>query len=383
MLYKIGFILIGFLPVKKKLVIFESFLGKQYSDNPRAIYEYLRKNHPEYKMFWSIDKNYSQKFNKMNIPVVNRFSMKWLFLLPRAEFWVTNSRLPLWFKKPNHTTYLQTWHGTPLKKLASDMKEVHMPETTTENYKENFYKESRRWDFLISPNPYSTSIFQRAFKYDKEILETGYPRNDPLVNNNNIAAINKIKEKLGIPKNKKVILYAPTWRDNEFFERGKYKFTMQLNLEHLQISLSNEYVLLLRLHYLISNRIDIKRYHDFVFDFSNYDDISDLYLVSDILLTDYSSVFFDYLCLKRPIIFYTYDIDTYRDKVRGFYFDYEKDAPGPLVKTTEEVINVIKQISENQFKPSEEVIRFHREFCSLENGVSAEKVVEKVFLERV
>jgi CDP-glycerol glycerophosphotransferase len=381
--YKIFFILIGLLPVKKKLIIFESYLGKQYSCNPRAIYEYLEEHHPEFEMFWSVDRRYARTFSESNIPYLNRFSLKWLFLLPRAEYWVANSRLPLWFKKPKHTTYLQTWHGTPLKKLASDMKEVLMPGTTTEQYKATFNKESRNWDYLISPNAYSTEIFKRAFQFDKTILETGYPRNDFLLNYNDRETEQEIKETLGIPKDKKVILYAPTWRDNEFFGIGKYKFTLQLDLDQLQQSLGEDYVILLRMHYLIINKLDIHKYNNFVYDLSNYKDIRELYLVSDILITDYSSVFFDYLCLKRPIIFFTYDIETYRDKVRGFYFDIEKEAPGPLVKSTEEVIKAIKQIEHNEQKSSEAVKQFHKKFCSLEKGVSAERVVKSVFLERV
>lgn len=378
-----AFVLIGrLLPAKKQLIIFESFLGKQYSDNPRAIYEYLKKHHPEYQMFWSLDKSWKAKAG-IDLPVLKRFSLKWLWLMPRAEFWVTNSRMPLWLEKPKHTIYLQTWHGTPLKKLAADMKEVHMPGTTTETYKENFIKEARRWDVLISPNAYSTAIFRRAFQFNKTILETGYPRNDILINNNNAEAISNIKAALGIPAGKKVILYAPTWRDDEFFEKGKYKFTLQLDLDELHRALGSQYVVLLRLHYLIANRLDIEKYKGLVHDFSNYDDIRELYLASDVLITDYSSVFFDYLCLKRPIIFYTYDIDTYRDKLRGFYFDFEKEAPGPLVKTTEEVIGAITEIAANQFQPPEAVEKFHQEFCRLEKGVSAKKVVESVFLERV
>lgn len=378
-IYKLIFILIGFLPVKKNLIFFESYLGKQYSCNPRAIYEYLKEHNPEYEMFWSVDKKYHQPFEELNIPFVNRFSLKWLLLVPRSKFWITNSRMPQWLKKPRNTIYLQTWHGTPLKKLALDMKEVHMPGTTTEVYKENFIKESRSWDYLISPNHYSTTIFRRAFHFQKKILETGYPRNDHLINNNNDSHIKKLKEKLGIPLDKKVILYAPTWRDNEFFKIGKYKFTLKLDLEQFQRYLGGEYVLIVRMHYLISNKLDIKPYQNFAFDFSNYDDIRDLYLISDILITDYSSVFFDYLCLKRPIIFFTYDIDTYRDTLRGFYFDIEKDAPGPLVKTVEELVKEIQSIDT---RSSESLEKFHAKFCSLEKGVSTERVVQSVLLER-
>ncbi|MEH6993739.1 CDP-glycerol glycerophosphotransferase family protein [Neobacillus drentensis] len=379
-MYHILFNLIGYLPVKKDLIIFESFLGKQYSDNPRAIYEYLKEHHPEYQLLWSIDKRYKQNFLDAKVSFVNRFSIKWLLLMPRANYWVINSRMPYWIRKPKHTVYLQTWHGTPLKKLAADMEEVHMPGTTTDKYKQLFLMETRNWDYLISPNRYSTDIFQSAFQYNKEkILETGYPRNDYLINNNTIEAVNSIKKSLGLPKNKKIILYAPTWRDDEYVKVGQYKFTLHLELEQLQRSLGDEYVILLRMHYLIANKMDVSTYKGFAHDFSKHDDIRDLYLISDVLITDYSSVFFDYLCLKRPIIFYTYDIDSYRDKLRGFYFDIEKDAPGTLAKTTEEVLEAIKSI---ETKRSESLIRFHQEFCNLEKGISTERVVKSVFLER-
>jgi CDP-glycerol glycerophosphotransferase len=381
--YQILFRLIGFLPAKKNLIVFESYLGKQYSSNPRAIYEYLSENHPEFEMVWSIDKHYKDKFDQYQLHYVSRLSIKWLFMMPRATYWVTNTRLPYWIRKPRHTTYLQTWHGTPLKKLAADIEEVHMPGTTTETYKENFYKDTREWDFLLSPNPYSTKIFQSAFQVEKsKVLETGYPRNDYLIQHNQLVHINKIKVKLGIPLNKKVILYAPTWRDDEYYSKGKYKFSLNLDLDQLQNQVGEDYVVVFRLHYLIANRIDVSSYKGFVFDFSNYDDIRELYLISDLLITDYSSVFFDYLCLKRPIIFYTYDIESYREKVRGFYFDIEKDAPGPLVKTTEQVIETIKQMEQTGTEASEAMIRFHQTFCMFEKGVSTENVVKSVFLER-
>lgn len=367
------------LPVDQKLVMFESFLGKQYSCNPRAIYEYMQNQHPEYKMYWSVDKRYTAVFEDAGIPFVKRFSIPWLFKMTRARFWVINSRLPLWIPKPKHTTYLQTWHGTPLKKLAADMKEVHMPGTDTEQYKRNFHEESSKWDFLISPNAYSTEIFARAFNVESaKIIETGYPRNDILYNGNNRDTIDSLKKKLGIPLDKKVILYAPTWRDDEFYSKGKYKFDVQLDLDKMREQLGQEYVILLRLHYLISENLDLSAYTGFAYNFSNYEDISHLYLISDLILTDYSSVFFDYANLKRPMIFYVYDLDNYRDKLRGFYFDFEATAPGPLVKTTDEVITEIKALdsSETNFAS------FYDKFCSLEDGGAARRVVEKVFLGR-
>jgi len=378
--YKVAFGIAGkVLPVDRKLVMFESFLGKQYSCNPRAIYEYLQTHHPEYKMYWSVDKRYTKTFEEAGIPYVARFTIPWLFKMTRARFWVSNSRLPLWIPKPKHTTYLQTWHGTPLKKLAADMKEVHMPGTDTEKYKKNFHAESSKWDYLISPNEYSTEIFARAFNVSpSKIIETGYPRNDILYNGNNRDTIDALKQKMGIPLDKKVILYAPTWRDDEFYGKGKYKFDLQLDLQKMREELGQEYVILLRLHYLIAENLDLSSYEGFAYNFSNYGDISHLYLISDLILTDYSSVFFDYANLKRPMLFYVYDIDKYRDKLRGFYFDFEATAPGPLVKTTDEVIASIRSLADADANNDS----FYNKFCSLEDGEASRRVVEKVFLGR-
>lgn len=368
------FVLGKILPVDKKLVIFESFHGKQYSDNPRAIYEYMQENNPEYKLIWSFDRRHIEKFDGIN--KVRRFSIRWLLLMSRANYWVTNARLPKWIPKPNHTKYLQTWHGTPLKRLATDMEEVHMPGTNTEKYKANFVAEAAKWDYLISPNNYSTKVFRRAFQFKGEMIESGYPRNDFLYKANNPAEIAALKEKLGISPEKKVILYAPTWRDNQFYQKGKYKFNLELNLNRMQEEFGEDYVIVLRLHYLVSENLDISEFEGFVYDFSNHEDIRDLYVMADMLITDYSSVFFDYANLKRPIFFFVYDIADYRDNLRGFYFDFEKKAPGPLTLTTEQLIEEIKRIEDNEYKFNEE---FYNRFCYLEDGDAAKRVVERVF----
>ncbi|WP_071460846.1 CDP-glycerol glycerophosphotransferase family protein [Bacillus massilinigeriensis] len=377
--YKIIFQTIGLFPADEKLIIFESYLGKQYSCNPRAIYECVKEQYPDYKLYWSIDPHYQSAFAGKGLETVNRFSIKWLILMARAKYWVSNSRLPLWIPKPKHTIYLQTWHGTPLKRLAADMEEVYMPGTTTESYKKNFLEESSRWDYLISPNHYSSHIFRRAFHFDKKMLETGYPRNDILLKDHSDSYINKIKKDIGIPSGKKVILYAPTWRDNEFYSVGKYKFDLNLDLEAFQQKLGSDYILLLRMHYLIAGNLDLSSLEGFAYDVSSYEDIRELYLVTDLLVTDYSSVFFDFANRKKPMFFYAYDIDTYRDKLRGFYFNFEKEAPGPIVKTTDELIAEIKKSESEGYPLSPEFTAFHQKFCHLEDGEAAMRVVHKLF----
>src|SRR5699024_6504922 len=138
-----------------------------------------------------------------------------------------------------------------------------------------------------------------------------------------------------LPKDKKVILYAPTWRDDEYHSRGRYKFDIPLDMDYMKESLGEVYIILFRMHYLIAENLDLSSYNIVAFDASLNEDIRELYLIADMLITDYSSVFFDYAILQRPMLFYVYDIDTYRDQLRGFYIDFEKEAPGPLVKSTE------------------------------------------------
>src|SRR5690625_5233043 len=272
---KFIFLLASKLPIRKKTIVFESFLGKQYSDNPKALYLYIKENYPNYRLYWSVDRGSTHKFKDKGLNILPRFGIKWIFTLARAEYWITNSRLPLWIPKPKGTTYVQTWHGTPLKRLAADMDQVHMPGTNTERYKRNFVKEANKWDYLISPNAYSTEIFKRAFQFNKSLIESGYPRNDVLSSGNSKETINKLKTKASLPLDKKVILYAPTWRDNQFHRVGKYKFNLKMDLNMMKEELGDEYIILLRLHYLVADHIDLSPYGNFVYDFSHYEDIKD------------------------------------------------------------------------------------------------------------
>ncbi len=378
-IYQMLFWIMTKLPPNKKLAVFESFLGKQYSDNPRAIYEYMKEQDMDYTFYWSVDKRNEHLFEGRGLNTVRRLSLRWLMIMPRAKYWITNSRLPLWIPKPRHTTYIQTWHGTPLKKLAADMKEVHMPGTTTEKYKRNFTEEAAKWDYLVSPNEYSTEIFRRAFRFNKTVIESGYPRNDYLYHANNVETMRALKQKYHLPLDKKIVLYAPTWRDNQFHKKGRYKFDNPLDLSKMKENLDSEYILLLRMHYLVAENLDLSAYKGFAYDFSMHEDIRELYLLADILVTDYSSVFFDYANLHRPIIFYVYDIDEYRDKLRGFYFDIEEQAPGPLVKTTEGVIEEINRAKEADITADKNYQDFYQRFCGLESGDAAKQVVDTVF----
>lgn len=365
------------LPVNHKIILFESNLGRNYTGNPKAIYEEM--------VYQGLDKEYSCYIilEDINTKIPgsakkikkNRFRYFYYFAI--AGIWVSDSRLPMYIIKRPECTYIQTWHGTPLKKLALDLDDVFMAgETDIEDYKRNFYNNAQTWDYLISQNNYSSKIFKQAFAFKKEILEIGYPRNDLLFHDNNEEKIKRIKEMLGIDLDKKVILYAPTWRDNEFYENGKYKFNPTLDFSLLMEQLKDDTVLIVKYHYLVMDKIDWTPYKGFVYSYDMSYDISLLYLISDMLITDYSSVMFDYSILDRPMLFYCYDLNEYKDKLRGFYFDFIKEAPGPIVKSTQMLIKAIKEYDHDLYK--EKYHTFRSKYNHADDGNASKKIVKLI-----
>ena len=328
--------------INQKQIIFCSFRGDYYSDSPK----YLK-----------------------------RFSLDFYKEVARSKYWVINGRQSVVLAKRKDQIIVSTWHGTPLKKLGLDIGNVY---TRDPFLKHSYIDVSKEWDYLISPNRYTTDILKSSFGYEREIFESGYPRNDILYNADE-NKVNEIKSKLNIPNVKKIILYAPTWRDDEFVDIGSVKFKLQLELDKLKEALSDEYIVLVRTHYFISNNLDLSDVEDFAFDVSRYDDIAELYLVADILITDYSSVFFDYANLKRPILYYTYDLEKYENVLRGFYLDIHEEVPGPLLKTTEEVIDSIKNIESLKEEYKDKYDAFYERFCSIEDGNASKRIVEKVW----
>ncbi len=363
------------LAIKENWIIFETFFGKSYSDSPKYIYEYLLKNAPgKYRIIWSCTSR------KTEIPgshtKVKRNSLRYCYYMARSKYFVFNVRQPEWFTKREGMVFLETWHGTPLKRLVFDQEEVM---AASPLYKAQFYRHSQQWDYLVAANLFSSETFRSAFLFHNEMLEFGYPRNDILHSSERDRIAAELRRKLKIPENKKTILYAPTWRDDEYYGHGAYKFALKLDLRMLREQLGPDYIVLLRTHYFIADSIDVTGIEDFAVNVSKYNDISELYLISDILITDYSSVFFDYANLKRPILFYTYDLDKYRDMLRGFYMDIEKEVPGPLLFTTEEVADAIKNIKDITADYSKRYEDFYERFCSLEDGHASENIVKRVF----
>lgn len=364
------------MPVKENWVFVESFFGKSYSDSPKYLYEYLYDTYGDkYHYIWCLNKR--AKEMKGHPPICKRHTLRYVYYLSRSKYIICNTRQPAWFKKREEVMFLETWHGTPLKKLAFDLDDIH---AASQNHKTMFYRQGKAWNYLISANRFSTDVFERAFCVPREkIIEVGYPRNDILYSERADEIAKEVKKEFGIPEGKRVILYAPTWRDNQFYGKGKYKFTLAMDLERMRKEFGKDSVILLRTHYYIADSLDLTGLEDFVYNGSTYNDVSRLYLASDICITDYSSVFFDYANLRRPMLFFAYDYEDYKDEIRGMYFDMNTELPGPIVQTNDELVDALHHIDEISEKYKERYDRFYDKFCHVDDGHASKRAIDIVF----
>ena len=333
--------------------------------------------------------------------------------MARAGAWVFDSRQEPYIRKRPGVRYLQTWHGTPLKKLGLDIDEMNMAGESgiIEDYRDSFRREASQWNYLIAQNSFSAETFRRCFDFHGEMLKIGYPRNDVLVR----AAREKAKAADAVPglgdhaaqiylntdnasgsfgsggisgincDNRKTLLYAPTWRDDKYIGGGWYAYSSPLDFEKLYEILGNEFRIVIKPHYLVKIRPgDIPEEpvkNGFVSICGQGDEINDLYLAADGLITDYSSAMFDYSLLGRPMFFFAYDMKEYADRLRGFYFDFEDEAPGPICGTTKELGDLIKEAFEHddrQERYREKILKFSEKYNTYDNGDAAKKAWEAV-----
>ena len=371
--------------VNDNLIFFEAYDGNSYSCSPKAIYEYMTasKKYNNYTFVWAFKEPdmYKSKLTENTI-IVKSNSKEYYKYLSMSKYWIINFLLNISVIKKKKQVYVQCWHGTPLKKLRYDIEVNGAALNDLKEIRKRNDLDVKRIDYFLSPSKYSSDKFISAFNLkalNKEniILEKGYPRNDYLYNFDK-QDINKIKSSIGIDKEKKVILYAPTFRDNQHTSGIGYTYNLGINFDELAV-LADNYIILFRTHYFITNLFDFNKYKGFVYDVSNYDDINELYLISDILITDYSSVFFDFANLKKPIIFYMYDLDEYKNHLRNFYIDI-KLLPGKIVRNEQELLKEIKNVEISFYDKKYE--NFNKKFNYLEDGKASERVVKVIFDEK-
>lgn len=370
--------------VDENLVVFEAFQGRSYACNPKAMYKAMLEDeeYRDFRFVW-VFRNLERHENIQNnerTRIVKFESPAYYKALSRAKYWVFNSNTRAFLRPKKNQVFVQTWHGTPLKRIGCDVGLEGNAVTKKDDILKNYTNEAKKISYLISPSAYCTDKLISAFNLkslNKQniVLETGYPRNDSLFKYEE-DDVKKIKNKFNIPSNKNVILYAPTFRDNKHSQIKGFSVETGMDFDKMRESLSDEYVILFRAHYFIAGRMDFTKYKGFVYDVSNVEDVNDLYLISDMLITDYSSVFFDYANLKRPIIFYMYDYEEYKNQVRDFYIDV-KELPGQVIDNHEELVEEIKKLTLG-FVPDDRYKQFNEKYNYLDGADCGAKAVRAI-----
>ncbi|MFF8964307.1 CDP-glycerol glycerophosphotransferase family protein [Streptomyces globisporus] len=351
-------------------VLYSSYDGRQFSDSPRAIQRELASRDGDIEHLWVVRDQ--QAAVPDGVRPVALHSAEWYQALARSRWIVTNTHLPEWFERAEGQCVVQTWHGTPLKRIGRDL--AGSPHADAA-YMASMERRSAQWSVLVSPNSFSTPVLRRAFGYGGEVLECGYPRNDLLYAPDRAKVAAAVRERLAIPEGRRVVLYAPTWREDQPRKGGRYAPDLHLDLEQARETLGDDHVLLLRRHYLVGGSVPDT---DFVRDVSRHPDVAELLLISDVLVTDYSSIMFDFAQTGRPMLFHTYDLAHYRDTLRGFCFDFEHRAPGPLIPDSAGIVSALRDPDAATAGHQEAYEQFREAFCDLDDGTAAARVVDRM-----
>ena len=363
------------------LVYFQTFSGRGYSDSPKAMYEYMMQA-PEYKDFrfvWSFKEPEKYAFLANDRTRLVKFRTREdNVALRTAKYWITNYRMLNHQYPRKDQVYVQCWHGTPLKRLGYDLESSDNVMNSGQEIRSKYRTDAKKFSYIISPSPFCTEKFASAWnliktKQTHKIIEEGYPRNDRLINTTPEERT-ELRKQLGVD-GRKVILYAPTWRDNQHTSGEGYTYKTEVDFDKLRAELGDEYVILFRAHYLVANSFDFDKYKGFVEDVSSYSDINELYIAADILVTDYSSVFFDYANLRKPVIFYMYDLEQYANELRGFYFSLD-ELPGPIVKDEDALIQAVRAC--DSWEPDAKYEEFCAKFNPKDDGHASERVLKRI-----
>lgn len=345
-------------------IVWNSFHGR-FSDSPRALYEGLG-DRPGLEHVWLAHADHRHVFPS-GATVVDIDGPDARPALESADLVVASSHIEVdWDKRPG-TTYVQTWHGTPLKRVHRDV--LWAPEGRLDRLDVDI----ALWDLLLSPNAVSTPRLRRAFGYDGPVLESGYPRNDLLLSERRHEVRARLRARLGVPDEATVVLYAPTWRDAEGYDSA-LEVPVLLDLEEFGKALGEDHVLLVRAHNLVTGRWEVQD-TPWAHDVSFEPDISHLYAAADVLVTDYSSAMFDFAVTGRPLLYLAADLEEYRDRTRGFYFDLWPDAPGPVLRSTTELVEALRDLDTLVETYRDPYAAFRETYTSLEDGHATERVL--------
>lgn len=352
-------------------VLYDSFGGRSHADSPRAIHDELVRRGAPLEHLWVVRDGGCEP--PPTATPVRELGREHYEALATSRFVVTNDYWPGWASRRPEQIWLQTWHGAPLKRHGLEL--AGTP-SAVRRYRPALRQRAANWHRVISPAPFATPVFERAFLIAGEIIEAGLPRTDALFGSDAEEWAADVRRRLGLPAGKRVVLYAPTYRDDLAYRDG-YRLAIQLDLAAVGAALGDDSVLLVRRHPLVVDGLPPGTAH-FARDVSAFPDEIGLLLIADVLITDYSSILFDFAVTGRPIVVFAPDLEAYRDHVRGLSIDLEADAPGPILRTTEEVIEALGDPSLAANHAARRAA-FRERYCPLSDGRATARVVDAVF----
>lgn len=362
-------LLFSCLPIKKNKLILFSYYGSQYGDSPKYISEYILKHYPDqrFHIVWAFT-DPDSKHHLKNVRKVKMMSLRYFYTLCTSKVIITNYRMTDAFVKRKNQYYIQTWHSSlRLKQIEKDA--AH---DLPAHYVEMAKKDSAKCDLLLSGSKYSTEIFKRAFWYGGEIFEHGTPRNDVLVENN-ASRRRAVLDKLNIRSEKKVLLYAPTFRKNSNLEI--YHLDWKKITRRLQATFGGQWTVLVKLHPHLIAESDKLLYGDNVVNVTSYDDIQELLLAADVLISDYSSLIFDYAITKRPCFLYVPDVEEYTSQDRKLYFEIN-DLPFINAVSHNDLLGKMINFDDAHYK--QQLEQFMARVGSFEKGNASEHVARHI-----
>jgi CDP-glycerol glycerophosphotransferase len=357
------------LPIRRDTIVFESHLGKQYSDNPKYIYEELRRSGAKYTAIWSYAK--SPSGFPEDAKLVRRGSWPYYLALARAGHWVDNQGFPRDATKRPQTTYIQTWHGSAYKRMGFDVPQV---KRSTKGQRARLQRTVDRYDAFVIRSEHDARTLAKGLGVRAELIRSGYPRNDALVNG---ADTTELAERLKlIGDGRTVVLYAPTFRAAPNGKPQK-RFAMPFDLDRFAEELGETHLLLVRPHYL-NTAVVPPSLRGVVRDVTAVHDVTSLLLLADALVTDYSSLMFDYALLDRPMVFFAPDLDDY-SRSRGTYFDLRQEAPGPVVTSQDELFGALADLGGLATTYAKQRRGFVERYGEHDRGTAAKQIVDRFF----
>lgn len=363
---RVFWIISSMFPIQNNKIVICNYYGRGFSDNAKYIAMECIKRNLNYDIVWLVSSMEKNTEFPRNIRLVKYGTVSAIKELATAKIWIDNSRKNYYTRKRKNQLYIQTWHGgIALKKIEKDAEN-----SLNKSYVKFAKKDSKNANVFISNSKFNTNMYKSAFWYDGEVLECGVPRNDLFFNNIKETS-DKIKSFFNIGDDKKIIMYAPTFRKDNNLE--VYKFDYEKCIEEFNKKFSEEYVMLIRLHPNVFHKSEELKFNsDNVLNASFYPDMQELLVATDILITDYSSSMFDFMLTKKPCFIYASDIKDYNDD-RGFYFELE-NLPFVISKTTEEMINNIKSFDKEIYL--QKVDRFLKKQGCIDDGNASRRVVD-------